>query len=143
MQHSPQRARHSLSLTDLIKCGTYDSVLNKKIKQEERHSYQFKQFHHQRDHSSKRKLITQIHHIFFRNFEINVTFFSKGSTPGILEINKINLLLPQIDCSNNWKKKEDIQNSPLPHSKSLHNLEDIDGTWMLMCTKMIDQLQKN
>ena len=137
----------SLSLNgDLIKCGTYDSVLNRKIKNKKKDivlSLSSKLPPSEESFTVKEGAKNADISIYFsRNFDIDVrAFFGKGSTPGILEINKINLLLPQINCFNNLGPEKEgawlQKNSPLPHSKSLHNLEDIDGTWMLMCTKMI------
>jgi hypothetical protein len=138
----------SLSLNgEFVECGTFDSVLNRKIGDTKKEvvlklSRSFTAlgslFSIEKDKTGKRIKNIEFH----LNLQIQIrSFFSKSSTPGVLDISRIQLILPQINCF----KDSDLgiqdawllANRPLPGTNELHYLEDTDGDWMSRCIETI------
>ena len=144
---SSESSTCSLSLNgEFVECGTFDSVLNRKIGDKKKevviklsNSYTASgsSFSIAKGRDALTKDID-----FHLNLQIQIrSFFSKSSTPGVLDISRIELILPQINC---FKDSDpDMQhawllaNKPMPGTKEPHCLEDIDGDWMSTCIEMI------
>lgn len=139
---------------EFVKCGTYSSILNRKLKNAQKEvvlssssstkvvesSFNFVR------RGRKKNLIT-----FDHKNQINLrVFYKKSITPGILEISKLGLILPNIQAS----KGIDpciadaylLANKPHNLKKEPCYLEDIDHQWMSACIELIrfigDDLKK-
>ena len=144
---SSESSTCSLSLNgEFVECGTFDSVLNRKIGDRKKEvvlklSTSFtasgSSFSIEKGRDNRTKNID-----FRLNLQIQIrSFFSKSSTPGVLDISRIQLILPQINCLKNHDPgMQDawlLANRPLPRTNELHYLEDIDGDWMSRCIETI------
>ena len=137
----------SLSLNgDLVECGTYETVLNKKVSAErkdiacffkEKTSCSGNFFSISHDSSDRELMI---------DFSLDLQpelkmFFNKSSTPGILLLSKINLLFA---CLNSTRKEEFFPDAwlsatkPLPPNDSFVFLEDIDNKLVEACLQIIE-----
>ncbi len=145
---SSESSTCSLSLNgEFVECGTFDSVLNRKVGDMKK-DIVFKlsssftasgssfSIEKGRDHVTKNINFHLDLHIQIRSF------FGKSSTPGVLDISRIQLILPQINC---FKDSDPdmhhawlLANKPIPGTNELHYLEDTDGDWMSRCIETID-----
>lgn len=130
---------------ELVECGTYDSVLNRKIRDQKKElvvatSRCPKEF--KSSFTTVRQSLGEDTIAFSLNnpFSLRV-FYKKSTTPGVLGVSKIDFRLPQIQAhKGNDPNMPDawlVANKPLHAKKEFCYLEDIDGQWMSACIEMI------
>lgn len=140
---SSESSTCSLNLNgEFVECGTFDSILNRKVGDKNKEvvlksSRSFQplgsSFSIEEGKDNRSEGIC-----FSLKLQIRLrSFFKKGLTPGVLDISKIELVLPQINIFKDddssmrcaWLKAI----KPLSLTKGLYCLEDIGGQWMTTC----------